>query len=279
MGYLVSDRPTEFTGIGPLPGWLISRRTENARSLRAARRPRRRASSCLVVLLASRGPARRPKRGETPLWWLPAWLHAAACLQPGTVKDTFINRLTSMRTGNRSLLAFSPPSSILLPRSCAAMRISRRSDSPSLPACLASGRVWEIFAILRCGIFSAFFRVCVLEEGILSFFCLFVGGIGLFEELSSLKFQLKIEGLKESIVLNNARLVLFRSDRNKSIVFKWTLFLLISWRARDTQLFVVEWIEYYCLWRIGFISRRRFEQSVIRFANYPTTYYQFRDLD
>ena len=68
---------------------------------------------------------------------------------------------------------------------------------------------------------------------------MFVGGIGLFEELSSLKFQLKIEGLKESIVLNNARLVLFRlfrSDRNKSIVFKWTLFLLISWRARDTQL-------------------------------------------
>lgn len=77
----------------------------------------------------------------------------------------------------------------------------------------------------------------------MSFFCLFVGGIGLFEELWSLKFQLKIEGLKESIVLNNARLVLFRlfrSDRNKSIVFKWTLFLLISWRARDTQLFVVE---------------------------------------
>lgn len=74
----------------------------------------------------------------------------------------------------------------------------------------------------------------------MSFFCSFVGGIGLFEELSSLKFQLKIEGLKESIVLNNARLVLFRSDRNKSIVFKWTLFLLISWRARDTQLFVVE---------------------------------------
>lgn len=76
----------------------------------------------------------------------------------------------------------------------------------------------------------------------MSFFCSFVGGIGLFEELSSLKFQLKI-GLKESIVLNNARLVLFRlfrSDRNKSIVFKWTLFLLISWRARDTQLFVVE---------------------------------------
>lgn len=52
---------------------------------------------------------------------------------PGTVKDTFINRLTSMRTGNRSLLAFSPLPSFLLPRSCAAMRISRGSDSPSLP--------------------------------------------------------------------------------------------------------------------------------------------------
>lgn len=154
MGYLVSDRPTEFTGIGPLPGWLISRRTENARSLRAARRPRRRASSCLVVLLASRGPARRPKRGETPLWWLPAWrLHAAAGLQPGTVKDTFINRLTSMRTGNRSLLAFSPPSSILLPRSSAAMRISRRSDSPSLPV----GWLPETCACCVC----AFVCVCV----------------------------------------------------------------------------------------------------------------------
>lgn len=33
MGYLVSDRPTEFTGIGPLPGWLILRRTNGERLL------------------------------------------------------------------------------------------------------------------------------------------------------------------------------------------------------------------------------------------------------
>ena len=105
MGYLVSDRPTEFTGIGPLPGWLISRRTENARFPVAPRRPRRRASSCLVVLLV--GKQQRDSLGGCP--------RATACrashqaLQPptGTVKDTFINRLTSMRTGNRSLLVFS----------------------------------------------------------------------------------------------------------------------------------------------------------------------------
>lgn len=119
MGYLVSDRPTEFTGIGPLPGWLISRRTENARSLLAPRRPRRRASSCLVVLLVE-------KQQRFP-WWLSAGPLVARTSAPsstGTVKDTFINRLTSMRTGNRSLLVLRRvPFSLLF--EAAAMRTSR----------------------------------------------------------------------------------------------------------------------------------------------------------
>lgn len=221
MGYLVSDRPTEFTGIGPLPGWLISRRTENARSLRAARRPRRRASSCFgrfARLSRARSP-REEREREIPLWWLPAWLHAAACLQPGTVKDTFINRLTSMRTGNRSLLAFSPPSFFFFH---GYENFSPLRFFACLPACLCAFVLWEIFLLFSIFWDSSlpFFRgegVCMFKD--LLCICLFERLIFVVREIlylfldgfSSLKFQLIKIGLKESIVLSNSSIPSFRS--------------------------------------------------------------------
>lgn len=69
----------------------------------------------------------------------------------------------------------------------------------------------------------------------------------------ALKFQLKI-GLKESIVLNNVRFLLFSiyfgPDWNKSIVFKWTLFLLISSQLHEIRNSLSSnesIVEYYCL--------------------------------